>query len=85
MNKAYPIELEEFRDSTTKKFAYNVLLNLISIHLHNSDYERAYKYIELAKKQDKGATNYSFRMNLKYRENLTNYLTKGETKYMKQV
>lgn len=79
MNKASPIELEEFRDSTTKKFAYNVLLNLISIHLHNSDYERAYKYIELAKKQDKEATNYSFRMNLKYLENLTNYLTKVET------
>ena len=85
MNKAYPIELEELRDSTTKKFAYNVLLNLISICLHNSDYDRAYKYIELAKKQDKGATNYSFRMNLKYLENLTDYLTKGETKYMKQV
>lgn len=85
MSKAYPIKLEESRDTTTKKFAYNVLLNLISIRLHDSDYERAYKYIKLAQKQDKGATNYSFRMNLKYLENLTNYITKGEAKYMKQV
>ncbi|MTD40107.1 helix-turn-helix domain-containing protein [Erwinia sp. CPCC 100877] len=85
IDKAFPIELEEYRDSTTKKFAYNALLNLISIRLHERNYEKTFKYIKLAKQQDKTASNYSFRMNLKYLENLTNYLTKGETKYMKQI
>ncbi|EOL45760.1 helix-turn-helix domain-containing protein [Enterococcus caccae] len=85
ISKAYPIELEEDRDYITKKFAYNTLLNLISIRLHENDYTRALKYIKIAQKQDKSASNYSFRMNLKYLENLTNYLIKGETKYMKQV
>lgn len=85
INKAYPIEFEESRDYLTKKFAYNTLLNLVSIRLHESDYEKAQKYIKIAQKQDKTASNYSFRMNLKYLENLTNYLIKGETRYMKQV
>lgn len=85
ISKAYPIELEDDRDYITKKFAYNTLLNLISIRLHEEDHEKAKKYIKIAQRQDKNATNYSFRMNLKYLENLTNYLISGETVYMKQV
>ncbi|MFD1901293.1 hypothetical protein GQR36_17180 [Enterococcus termitis] len=85
IQKAYPIENESIRDYTTKKFAYNTLINLISITLHQKDYDLTKKYISIAKKSDKTNTNYSFRMNLKYLENLTNWIETGEPKYMQQI
>ena len=83
--RAIPINIEEKRDHLTKKFAYNALINLISIRLHDKDYERAGRYIRLAKKQDKLNNNYSYRMNLQYLSNLLSYLEKGEPIYMEHI
>lgn len=85
ISRAIPIALEKDRDNLTKKFAYNSLINLISIRLHDKDYERAGKYIRLAKKQDKLNNNYSYRMNLQYLSNLLSYLEKGEPVYMEHI
>lgn len=85
ISKAIPIPFEEKRDHLTKKFAYNALINLISIRLHDKDYERAGRYIRLAKKQDKSNNNYSYRMNLQYLSNLLSYLEKGEPIYMEHI
>lgn len=85
ISKAIPIVYEEKRDSVTKNFAYNSLINLISIRLHDKDYERAAKYIRLAKKQDKLNNNYNYRMNIQYLSNLLSYLEKGEPIYMEHI
>lgn len=85
LNRMFPIKYEERRDFTTKKFAYNILINLISIRLYAKDYESAEKYIKLAKKQDKQNENYSFKLNLQYLNNLLNYILDGEPMYMERV
>lgn len=76
--KAIPIKDEEKRDYTTKNFAYNSILNLITIRIYDSDFESAEKYIKLAKKQDKNSRNYNYRINLEYLENLYKFLVSGE-------
>nr|OUZ35790.1 hypothetical protein A5889_001266 [Enterococcus sp. 9D6_DIV0238] len=81
----FPIKFEEKRDFTTKKFAYNILINLISMRLYAKDYEGAAKYIKLAKKQDKQNENYNFKLNLQYLSNLLNYILEGEPVYMERV
>lgn len=85
ISRAIPIAYEDKRDSLTKKFAYNALINLISIRLHDKDYDRAAKYIRLAKKQDKLNNDYDYRMNLQYLSNLLSYLEKGEPIYMEHI
>ncbi|MHC5217288.1 helix-turn-helix domain-containing protein [Enterococcus sp. LJL128] len=84
-NRAFPIKDEEKRDITTKKFAYNVILNIISIKLYERDYQLAEKYIALAKKQDKSSKNYSYLMNLQYLNNLLQYLKIGDLSYLNKV
>lgn len=83
--RMFPIKYEEQRDFTTKKFAYNILINLISLKLYAKDYDGAEKYIRLAKKQDKQSENYSFKLNLQYLSNLLNYIREGEPVYMERV
>ncbi|MBO0468922.1 helix-turn-helix transcriptional regulator [Enterococcus sp. DIV0242_7C1] len=83
--RMFPIKFEEKRDFTTKKFAYNILINLISMRLYAKDYEGAAKYIKLAKKQDKQNENYNFKLNLQYLSNLLNYILEGEPVYMERV
>ncbi|OJG90201.1 hypothetical protein RV15_GL001465 [Enterococcus silesiacus] len=83
--RMFPIKYEEQRDFTTKKFAYNILINLISKRLYEKDYESAKKYIKLAKKQDKQNENYSFKLNLQYLTNLLNYIIEGELVYIERV
>ncbi|OJG68669.1 hypothetical protein RV09_GL000068 [Enterococcus moraviensis] len=85
ISKLFPINYEEQRDFTTKKFAHNILINLISLRLYAKDYASAEKYIKLAKKQDKQNENYSFKLNLQYLNNLLNYLLEGEPHYMERV
>ncbi|MBM7688412.1 transcriptional regulator [Enterococcus ureilyticus] len=85
IQKAYPIKDEDNRDYTTKKFAYNTLINAITVTLYNKDYDSTRKYIKIAKTLDKSNSNYSYRMNLKYLENLTDWLLTGEIKYMQQI
>lgn len=83
--RMFPIKYEEQRDFTTKKFAYNILINIISLKLYSQDYDGAEKYIRLAKKQDKQSENYSFKLNLQYLSNLLNYIREGEPVYMERV
>ncbi|MEI5992720.1 helix-turn-helix domain-containing protein [Candidatus Enterococcus mansonii] len=83
--KMFPIKFEEQRDFTTKKFALNILINLISLKLYAKDYDGAEKMIKLAKKQDKQNENYHFKLNLQYLNNLLNYLLEGEPIYMERV
>ncbi|EOL44166.1 helix-turn-helix domain-containing protein [Enterococcus caccae] len=83
--RMFPIKYEEQRDFTTKKFAHNILINLISMRLYAKDYPSAEKYIKLAKKQDKQNENYSFKLNLQYLTNLLNYILEGEPVYMERV
>lgn len=83
--RMFPIKYEERRDFTTKKFAYNILINLISMRLYAKDYESAQKYIRLAKKQDRHSENYSFKLNLQYLSNLLDYIIEGEPIYMERV
>ncbi|MGX7262377.1 helix-turn-helix domain-containing protein [Enterococcus crotali] len=83
--RMFPIKYEEQRDFTTKKFAHNILINLISMRLYAKDYNSAEKYIKLAKKQDKQNENYSFKLNLQYLTNLLNYILEGEPIYMERV
>ncbi|MBO0439406.1 helix-turn-helix domain-containing protein [Candidatus Enterococcus ikei] len=83
--RLFPIKYEEQRDFTTKKFAHNILINLISLRLYAKDYTSAKKYIKLAKKQDKQNENYSFKLNLQYLNNLLNYLLDGEPDHMERV
>lgn len=85
ISRMFPIKYEEQRDFTTKKFAHNILINLISLNLYAKDYTGAEKYIKLAKKQDKLNENYSFKLNLQYLTNLLNYLLEGEPVYMERV
>ncbi|MGC6767853.1 helix-turn-helix domain-containing protein [Enterococcus sp. LJL51] len=84
-NRVYPIKDEEKRDTTTKKFAYNVILNVISMKLYERDYNAAEKFILLAKKLDRSSKNYSYRMNLQYLNNLLNYLKTGDLAYINKV
>ncbi|WP_086313396.1 hypothetical protein A5821_000875 [Enterococcus sp. 7F3_DIV0205] len=83
--KMFPIKYEEQRDFTTKKFAHNILINLITLRLYAKDYNGAEKFIKLAKKQDKQNENYNFKLNLQYLTNLLNYLLDGEPVYMERV
>ncbi|ALS37858.1 transcriptional regulator with XRE-family HTH domain [Enterococcus rotai] len=83
--RMFPIKYEDQRDFTTKKFAHNILINLISMRLYAKDYESAERYIRLAKKQDKQNENYSFKLNLQYLTNLLNYILEGEPVYMERV
>ncbi|MGM0218915.1 helix-turn-helix domain-containing protein [Enterococcus sp. AZ126] len=83
--KAFPIKDEDKREYTTKKFAYNTLINAITVTLYKKDYDLTRKYIKIAKNLDKSNSNYSYRMNLKYLENLADWLETGELKYMQQI
>lgn len=85
VSRMFPMKYEDQRDFSTKKFAHNILINLISLKLYAKDYEGAEKYIKLAKKQDKRSENYSFKLNLQYLSNLLNYILDGEPVYMERV
>ncbi|MGL4697641.1 helix-turn-helix domain-containing protein [Enterococcus larvae] len=85
INKVIPIEDEENRNTTTKQFAYNLITNLITLKLFNKDYEKAKKYLILAKKQNKEKQDYKYRMEVEYLNNLCSYLTKGNYQYIRKV
>lgn len=85
IRKSIPIQDEEMRDHTTKKFAYNTILNMITVSIHNKEYEQAKKYISLGKRQDCLASNYSYRQNLQYLSDLLNFLLTSEPHYFTQI
>lgn len=85
IDKVIPIEDEENRNTTTKQFAYNLITNLITLKLFNKDYEKAKKYLILAKKQNKEKQDYKYRMEVEYLNNLCSYLTKGNYQYIRKV
>ncbi|WP_340689684.1 helix-turn-helix transcriptional regulator [Enterococcus ureilyticus] len=80
-----PIPFEKDRNIDTKRYAYNTLINIISLKLYAMDHDGAAKYIKLAKKQNKLETDYNFKLNLQYLNNLLQYLTTGEMVYIERV
>lgn len=85
VSKAIPIKDEENRTATTKQFAYNLIINLITTELYKLNYEKANKYLTLAKRQNEGNQDYKYRMNIEYLSNLYLYLTKGNYQYIRKV
>lgn len=80
-----PIPFDKNRNIETKKFAHNTLINIISLKLYAMDHSGAEKYIKLAKKQNKLETDYNFKLNLQYLNNLLQYLMTGEMVYIERV
>ncbi|MGM0217696.1 helix-turn-helix domain-containing protein [Enterococcus sp. AZ126] len=80
-----PVPFEKNRNTETKKFAHNTLINIISLKLYAMDHTGAEKYIKLAQKQNKMETDYNFKLNLQYLNNLLQYLVTGEMIYIERV
>lgn len=83
--KIIPIPFEKNRNPETKKYAHNTLINIISLKLYLMDHDGAAKYIKLAKKQNKLETDYNFKLNLQYLNNLLQYLVTGDMVYIERV
>lgn len=64
---------------------YYILINAISTRIYEKDYDEARRYIQLAKRQDKERKNLNYRINLKYLENLLDYITVGDYQYMERI
>lgn len=65
--------------------SYYILINAATARIYEKDYYLARKYIQIAKKQDKKRKNLNYRINLKYLENLLDYLTIGDYQYMQRI
>lgn len=85
VGKALPMVDEDLRDSTTKKYAYNIVINLISSQIYKKNYLQASKYLELAKKQDKTVVDYRYRLHIQYLDNLINYLMIGDYRFLEKI
>lgn len=81
--KTIPISDEKNRDESTKKLAYNIIINLITSKLYEQEYDGAKFYLKLA--ENCNNQNYSFKMNIEYLKNLYGYLMTGNTKFLKNV
>lgn len=80
-----PIPFEDKRNLETKRYAYNTLINVISLNLYSADYDSAEKFIKLAKRQNKIETDYYFKLNLQYLSNLFQYLVTGDMVFLEKV
>lgn len=85
MAKAFPLQYRHKRDITTKRFANNIWINLISIKIYKEDYIGSKEYLKLANKYDSVKDNYYFTMNLRYLENLTLYMETGIPEYYEKI
>lgn len=63
----------------------HIILNVLTVRIHEKDYRGARKYANLGKKQAKTQQNFDFQANLKYLENLLDYITTGDYNYMKRI
>lgn len=64
---------------------YYILINAATSRIYEKEYLLARKYVQMAKKQDKQRKNLNYRINLKYLENLLDYLTIGDYQYMQRI
>ncbi|MBL1229499.1 helix-turn-helix transcriptional regulator [Enterococcus sp. BWB1-3] len=78
IKQVIPIKDEAKRDSTTKNFAYSILINLINLRIHDNNLSSAKDYLELAKKQPSLFRNYSHRLDLNYLDSLIEFLSNGD-------
>lgn len=62
-----------------------LVLNVITFQIYERDYAGARHYISLARKYDATLQNFYYRMNLKYFENLLNYLETGKYHYLRRI
>lgn len=83
--KSFPLKDEVNRDEKTKKFAYNVMINIITKRIYDNNLDYAEKYLELAKKQDGFSNNYSYRLDIEYLTNLLKLVVTGEPEYYNNV
>ncbi|ALS36752.1 transcriptional regulator with XRE-family HTH domain [Enterococcus rotai] len=65
--------------------SYYILINAATSRIYEKEYSLARKYVQLAKKQDKDRKNLDYRINLRYLENLLDYLTIGDYQYMQRI
>lgn len=85
VSRIIPVSFEKNRTQETLRYAYNTLINIISLCLYAADIESADKYIKIAKRQNKSETDMNFKLNLQYLDNLSKYLQTGELVYIDRV
>ena len=76
---------EQLEETAINDSMYYILINAISTRICEKDYDEARQYIHLAKMQDKGRKNLNYWINLKYLENLLDYITIGDYQYMERI
>lgn len=64
---------------------FNIFINVITIRVYEKNYESAKKYIRLAKSYDEERQDFYYRINIKYLENLVNYLESSDYHYLQQI
>lgn len=85
MMKIFPLKQQSPEMPFRSSLVYHIILNVITARLYDKDFEDAKKYVTLAKKQYKKRDDLFFRLNLKYLENLLNYLSTGDYQYMHRI
>lgn len=86
MKKILQFKHQNFEVPFRSNLFYHVIINVITFEIYDKDFESAKKYIQIGKKQAKRKEDLLyFRMNLKYLENLVNYLTTGNYIYMRRI
>lgn len=63
----------------------NILTNVLTARIYEKDYDSTRRYIHLAKKLDKSHKSMFFQSHIKYLENLLDYLTTGDYKYIQRI
>lgn len=81
----FPTNQKQLEEPLVKDSMYYILINAISTRICEKDYDEARRYIHLAKMQDKERKNLNYRINLKYLENLLDYITIGDYQYMESI
>lgn len=85
MKKAFPIIDPKLRDAETLKYAYNAIPNAITACIQGKQYDEAREYVKLVDNIDRIGKNLYHIMNIKYLENLINYIVTGDRVYQKNI
>lgn len=85
MAKIFPPQQQNQSVKFRNKLIDPILLNVITTRVYEKDFEGTKKYILIAKKHAKKRNDFYFKVNLNYMENLLNYLTTGEYRYLQQI
>ena len=85
IKRCFPVKMKTRRPHQTKIITYNILRNIITTRLNENDYDSARTYIAYAKREDIDLKNYSYRMHIKYLENLVDFLDTTDSSYYKKI